>query len=238
MHPKDSGLFLSEAVFNRTLALLPLVGYALLLFALIDSVVLWIPPQPLNPVWVLETMGQMVEGAWVWLVGLVFVFYGRLGYVERWELQLWRCLSWVGLLLGLFYLLMVPVGVRTTWSIYQRHQLEFNAQMAQQVQEFQRVRNHLEQSQTLAELREWADWVFPQVPLSLSTDREELKTQLRRELIQAEMLWESELKAQTATKSVLLWKQSVKWHLGALVGGVSFLWIWGKTRWTRHFRSR
>ncbi|MDJ1176326.1 HpsJ-like protein, cyanoexosortase A-associated [Roseofilum capinflatum] len=237
-HPKDSGLFLSEAVFNRTLLLLPLVGYTLLGLTVIHTVILFIPFQPLNAVWVLETMGHLVEGCWFPLLGLACILYGRWGYVDRWELRLWRFLSRMTLWVGLGYLLMVPVGIRQTWQIDGMNQIQLQAQMAEYNQVFVQAQERLEQSQSLEDLNELRVWMFPDRLLPIPDNAQELKEQLQQELIQTQAQWEEQLESQGRGRRLTLIKQSVKWNLGAILAGVAFLWFWNKTRWSRHVRLR
>ncbi len=56
---------------------LRLVGYGLLLFALIDTLLVFYPPQFTNAAWELQTMGAVVERLPVPLLGLVMVFFGE-----------------------------------------------------------------------------------------------------------------------------------------------------------------
>lgn len=238
LHPKDSGLFLSEAVFNRTLVLLPMVGYTLLGLTVINTVILFIPFQPLNPVWVLETMGHLVEGCWFPLLGLVCILYGRWGYVDRWELRLWRFLSRMMLLVGLGYLLMVPVGIRQTWKIEGMNQAQLQSQMVEHHQVFADAQERLQQSQSIEDLNELRVWIFPNRVLPIRDNPQEFKKQLQQDLVQTQRAWEGQLRSQRRAQRLTLMKKSVKWNLGAIVGGVAFLWLWNKTRWSRHVRLR
>jgi len=238
LHPKDSGLFLSEAVFNRTLTLLPLVGYTILGLTVLNTVIVLIPFEPFNPVWVLETMGHWVEGCWFPLLGLVCILYGRWGYVDRWELRLWRFLSQMTLLVGLGYLLMVPLGIYQTCEIDRINQTQLNSQMAQHNQVFAQAQEGLQQSQSLEDLNQLRLWMFPDRLLPILDDPQELKAHLQQELAQTEMEWETQLKRQGRAQRLTLIKQSVKWNLGAILAGAAFLGIWNRTRWTRHVRLR
>jgi hypothetical protein len=237
-HPNDSGLFLSEAVFNRTLLLFPLVGYTILGLTLINMVILLIPLQPLNGVWVLETMGHLVEGCWFPLLGLVCILYGRWGYVDRWELRIWRFLSQMTLWIGLGYLLMVPVGIRQTWQIDTMNQAHLQSQRVEQSQVFVQAQERLQESVSLEDLNALRAWMFPDRIFPVLENPQELKKQLQQELTQAQAQWEGQLELHRKGQRLTLIKQSVKWNLGAMIAGVAFLGIWHKTRWSRHVRLR
>ena len=57
--------------------ILRLVGYGLLVMAIIDLLFLLIPPQLMNPLWEFQTMGAIVERIPVTLLGIVLVYYGE-----------------------------------------------------------------------------------------------------------------------------------------------------------------
>ena len=218
--------------------LLPVMGYTLLLFALIDSVVLFIPLHPSNPVWILETLTKLVERSWVPLFGLVLVFYGRLGYAHRWELQLWSALSRMTLLFGLCYLLALPLGVQNTGRVYRIQQYQFNRNRSLQNEKFAEMKAYLDGGGAIANFAPVALQAFPQMVLPLAETEAELAAKWQAELAKAKTDYNALLDAQHKHDRMALFKQSAKSHLGALVAGIAFLWIWRKTRWARHLRRR
>ncbi|MDJ1181954.1 HpsJ-like protein, cyanoexosortase A-associated [Roseofilum casamattae] len=238
MHPNDSGLFLSEAVFNRTLMLLPVMGYTLLLFALIDSLVLFIPLHPSDPIWILDTLAQSVERSWVTLFGLVLVFYGRLGYADRWELQLWSALSRMALLLGTCYLLALPLGVQNAGRVYQLQQQQFNGDRSAQTERFAEINAYIDRSTSIADFGPVALQAFPEMALPMAETEAELAVKWQAELAKAKASSRARLDERQQRDRMALFKQSAKSNLGTLIAGIAFLWIWRKTRWARHLRHR
>ena len=57
--------------------ILRLLGYGLLLMAVVDLFFLLIPPQFMNPLWEFQTMGAVVERIPLTLLGIVLTFYGE-----------------------------------------------------------------------------------------------------------------------------------------------------------------
>lgn len=59
--------------------ILRLVGYGLLVMAIIDVFFLVIPPQLMNPLWEFQTVGAIVERIPVTLLGIVLIYYDERG---------------------------------------------------------------------------------------------------------------------------------------------------------------
>ncbi|MGK7903025.1 MAG: HpsJ family protein [Hormoscilla sp.] len=112
------GVYLSEKVEARSNSLWSVAGYFLLVFAVIEYVNIFIPFDWTDPVWDLQTIGRVVSDVWIPLLGLLLVFSRQRGYVAKAEMHLLRLLSWVSLLLGMFYMWMLVLGVGHTWEIY------------------------------------------------------------------------------------------------------------------------
>jgi FtsH-binding integral membrane protein len=88
--------------------ILRLVGYGLLVMALVDILFLLIPPQLMNPVWEFQTMGAIIERIPVTLLGIVLVYYGERSDRAPIETLLLRWLSWFCLIFAIFLLITFP----------------------------------------------------------------------------------------------------------------------------------
>ena len=108
-----------------------LSGYALLLLSLFDLVEKLIPLQLMNPVWEFQTLGEIVERVPLPLLGLVLVFYGENYRRVRGEIYLLKFLSWLALLLGVAFWLLIPLGVSNTIRIERQNQEQIVAQVDQ-----------------------------------------------------------------------------------------------------------
>ena len=83
--------------------ILRLVGYGLLLMAIVDIFFLLIPPQLMNPVWEFETMGTIVERIPITLLGMVLVYYGERSDRAPIETLLLKITSWLALFSAIFF---------------------------------------------------------------------------------------------------------------------------------------
>ncbi len=101
----------------RSVALLRLAGYGLLLLSLFDYINIFTPPRFTNPVWEFQVMGEMVEKMPVPLIGFAFVFFGKDAYRKDLEEIAIKVLSWLALVLGIMFLLLIPLGVNNTLRI-------------------------------------------------------------------------------------------------------------------------
>ena len=142
---------LPQNVENQPIVLWRFVGYILLLFSLMDYVEIFVPTHFLDPVWEFQIMGQLVEHIWAPLIGLTFVFIQQ-QYISRFELQVLSFLSWLSLILGLLYLLMLPLGINDIISIYNSTNAQITHQAVQQKEEFSKLTQLLNKAQTNIEI--------------------------------------------------------------------------------------
>lgn len=226
-------LYLLEDVDQQTDLLIRLLGYGLLVIALIDYVYIVIPLQFTNPLWEFQTIGALVEHAGIPLLGLTFVFYRHQGYVVKREKRLLWLLSWVSLLIGLLYLLMVPLGVADAWRIYHVSNTQIATQLSQQSQQFQQIKNQLNQVTSDEQLKQLVGSLASQGDLPQIENPQAFKDQFLAQISQSEQSIKIQADNVRTNQLQTLLKDSLKWNLGALVAGVLFIWIWYITSWTR-----
>ncbi|MGK7903774.1 MAG: HpsJ family protein [Hormoscilla sp.] len=224
---------LSASASTRSYSLLALVGYGLLILALFDYLQIIYPPNFTNPFWEFQAIGRMVERVPVPLLGLMLVFYRPSGTVDRKSLHLLRFLSWVSLLLGLIYLLSLPLGINNTLRIYKANNAQISAQFVRQNERLQPIKYELEQADTDDEIKEMISAITRQSPLPEIDAPQELKGQLLTQIARAEETMRIQSETVRANRRQALLKNSVKWNLGALVSGTLFIMIWHMTRWAR-----
>ena len=226
-------LYLSEVVDQQTLLLIRLLGYGLLVLASIDYVYIVIPAHLTNPLWEFETIGALVEHAALPLLGLIFVFYRHKGYIVKREKKLLWFLSWVSLLLGLLYLLMLPLGVADTWRIYHASNAQITAQLSQQSQEFQQIKGKLNEATTEEQLEQLVASLTPEGGSLQIKDPQAFKDKFLAQITESERKAQVQADTASITQSQELLKNSLKWNLGSLIAGVLFMWVWHLTSWTR-----
>lgn len=229
----NGSLYLSEIVEQHSHLLISLLGYGLLLFALFDYIHIVIPPRFTNPLQEFQMIGAVVEHAVVPLVGLIFIFYRTQGYVKKLEKKLLGFFSWASLLVGILYLLIIPLCVADAWRIYYANNAQIAYQSSQQSQHFQEIKRQLDETITDEQVTKLASELIPQIRSPHIKNTQAFKDQLRGQVSQAEK--SMQIRAYTARTNQMqsLIKDSVKWNLGALVSGILFILIWYFTGWTR-----
>ena len=231
-------LYLSETVEEHSTFLMRLLGYGLLIFALLDYIYIVIPPRFTNPAWELQTIGAFVEHAAIPMLGLMLVFYRYQGYISRIEKNLLGLLSWGSLLLGLLYLLMVPLGIIDTGRIYHSNNTQIDAQVSQQRQQVEQIKVKLNQATTDEQLRQLFASLTPEGRSLKINNPQTFKEQSLAQISQNDRNIQAKADSVRKTQRNALLKNSIKWNIAALVSGILFIWIWHLTRWTRVKESR
>jgi hypothetical protein len=206
-----------------------LVGYGLLLLAFFDIVEIFVPPNFMNPAWEFQAMGSLVERVGVPLLALLLVFSGKQENRTKWERPFLAFLSWLTLLVGLLYILVIPWGLTNTLRLYRSNNEQFQQQYSQQVNQANLVEKQLKET-TPTQL----ETLIKSQGRSLDgKDPQELKTQLLTQLDIAKKQIKTQGEARKSSGNLALFKSSVKWNLGALVAAALFITLWKRTRWAR-----
>ena len=164
-------------------------------------------------------MGKIVETIWAPIMGFAFIFYRRGGTtIGGKELGLLFWLSRLTLLLGILYLLMVPLLVVNTIRIHELNRARLIAQFENNDNQIQQVQEQLD---SVSEEELTAR--FP------NSNKEDLLAQLKQDQNNVEE------QAQSADKEqqLNLINLTVKWGLGAILGATSLILIWRYTSWAR-----
>lgn len=225
--------YLSDLVEERAQAVVNLVGYSLLIFSLFDYLHIIIPPQFTNFIWEFQTIGTLVEHVAVPLIGLAMVFYRPEGFIGKWEKILLGLLSWVCLLLGVLYILMVPLGITDTWRIYNANQAEASARVSQKTQPLQQLKTKLVQAKTNEQLQQVFASLTPENRIPQIDQPQKVKDELLAKISQSQKTVKDQADLAAANQRKTLLKNSLKWNLGALVAGVFLICIWRFTDWAR-----
>ena len=232
-HDLNGWVYLLEGAEQRSQLLLPLLGYGLLVFALVDYIHIIIPVHFTDPNWELQTIGALVEQAAIPLLGLMFVFYRRQGYMRNSERILLMFLSWLALLVGLLYLLMLPLGITDTWRLYHANNAQIAAQ-SQQIQQFQQIKEDLNQAKTNKQIKQLLTSLTPpQLRSEEVKNPKTLKDQFLVQISQTQRSMQVQADSMQTNQRQALIKNSVKWNLGALISGTLLIWFWHLTNWAR-----
>ncbi|HLO52124.1 MAG TPA: HpsJ family protein [Kamptonema sp.] len=208
------------------------VGYGLLVLSLLDIIATFTPPNFLNPVWELQTIGALVERVPVPLLGLALIFFGEdYDRSEKEDLVL-KFLSWLCLLLALVFVLMIPLGIVNTLKINNQNNQQITQQAGQQLSQLKQVEERLTKGSP-EDLKNLANELTRLGVQANTQNPEELKKQILSRIDPAKQQLENQSKAVQSNQRLVLLKNSVKWILGALISSVLFFTIWKGTDWAR-----
>ena len=204
------------------------LGYGLLVLALFDVVEMFVPPNFMNPAWEFQTIGALVERVPVPLIGLAFVFYGEMNFRKRWEFPVLKVLSWLALVMGVIYILSIPLGVINAARLQRQSSTQINILSKQQINRAEQVKKQIDLATP-----EQIDNLLKRQGRSLELEPEKLKQRLLGEVSQAKQKIKSQAKATESSRGLNLLKKAVKWNLGAVVAGILCINIWKGTDWAR-----
>ena len=212
------------------------IGYGLLILSLMDVIFLLFPPQIMNPAWEFQTIGGLVERVAVPLIGFLLVFYGeRIGRL-RWEFPLVKILSWLTLLIGLLFLLLIPLGIVNTIRLDKQAQSQISSQVDLNINQIQEVKKQLETAQTPEEMENLLRRLDSQgraPDIQTPEQVQKVKEEVSNFIANAESQLSNQANVVQSDQRLTLLKNSIKWNLGALISATLFLMIWRATRWAR-----
>lgn len=205
------------------------VGYGLLMLTLLDIISMMVPLHLMDPVWEFQTMGSLVERVPVPLLGLGLVFYGEANFRRGWEQIVLKFLCWICLLLGVFFLLLIPLGISNTVRLNVQNETQISAKYKQDMARIEQLEKQLR-----ATNNQQLESFFRSQGQSLTNKNpQDAKQQLLSQFSTAKQTIPNQYQQIRANQHLTLLKNSVKWNLGALICGFLFIYIWRLTRWAR-----
>ncbi len=204
-----------------------LVGYGLLILTLFDVISAFVPPQFSNPGWQFQTAGGFVERSAVPLIGFAMIFYGNNEARKKRELLALKALSWISLLTGVFYLVLLVILFITFPGLNDRGQEQINAQYNPEITKLQQIQAQVEKAPA-AQIE-----ALMKSNKAAGTDPQIFKSKLLQDAATAEKNLKDRASITKSSQKTALIKNSVKWGLGALVSAVLFIRIWAATNWAR-----
>lgn len=234
--PAIDQLWKFSAGLSKSIGVARWVGYGLLVMAFFDVVVILVPPVLMNPAWELRAIQELVERVPVPLLGLALVFLGERDQRTRWEPLILNILSWLTLLVGILFFLLVPLGVVNTIRLEARNTQQITQQVEQRQAQIQQVRVAIGQATTVEQMQLLISQLDSQgrTPQIQNTQQlAEVKQQLSTFLEQGETQMQEQAEEQKKSQRWGLLEDSVKLNLGALVSAALFISIWRLTGWAR-----
>ena len=232
LEEKPSIFFISSEVEQKSFVIVPWIGYGLLLFTIIEFIYVLIPLQLTDAVWTFQTIGRLVERVPVPLLAFLLIFHRPQQQIKKIELILLRFLSGFALLVGILYLLMIPLGVINTQQINQVNTQQIESQVLQQTQSLQTLRDRLDNAKAESEIQQFLVDLARQGSIPEFNNPQTAKSQILERIANTEKRIINQAQATKSQKREALIKNSVKWNVGALIAGVWFILIAYLTRWT------
>ncbi|WP_404790751.1 HpsJ family protein [Altericista sp. CCNU0014] len=223
---------------RKTLRALNWVGYGFLVFFLTDVVTILLPPNFGNPVWEFGVFRNLVERVTLPLIGFGLVFVGDYSLRSRGEILTLRVLSYLALILGFAYFILMIFGISSTVQIDRqnnekitqegndtRTKLELAEQVFQSVKTIEQMEVFLSRFDSQGRTPNIKDdREFQVAKQRFSEFLEKGKKQLKAKIQEARS---------TQRKNLL--KNSLKWNLRALLSGVLFVILWRGTTEVRRY---
>ena len=131
----------------------PIVGAALVIFAIFQYAYILYPMQPGNADWEFRIIGVLVDNAFTPILGIGLFLFGCAVEMPLWRLVGARILTWLSLVLALVYILLVPLGIndglRLSRTMNTQMATAENVARAQQ----QKIRQVLDNATNMQELQ-------------------------------------------------------------------------------------
>ena len=220
----------------RSIHLVRWVGYGFLVLSFFDLIDILYPPDLMNPSWELQTIGQLVERVAVPLLAFILIFFGERNSRDRWEIPVLNLLSWLTLLYGIIFLLLIPLGLFNTLRIDRQANQQLSTQANQVQTQIQQVQEELKTVNSPADMEDLLSRINPQVrtpEIESFQQFEEIKTRLSTVVANSDQQIATRVKETRSAQRQNLLKRSIKWNLGALIVGALFISIWKGTLWAR-----
>jgi len=230
--PQEGMIFLPKIVESLSYPLIPLIGYGFLGLSFFDHLNIIYPVEISNPSWIVETIGQISERIPILWIGLLLVFFRREGYVRRREIGGLKFLSWLCLLLGIIYLIMIPMMIGNTVRLSRVIDTQIEARTSEQTEKLKRARDQVSKTKE-QDISAYLRYQNSQTGLPQTSTPEQFKENLLQKANKD--ISELAAKSQTLKANQIgdLTKRTIKWSLGNLLSTFVCIWVWHLTRWTR-----
>ena len=217
-----------------TISILRIVGYGLLMMAVVDFINIFIPPQLMNPDWELQFIGSVIERIPVTFLGIVFVFYEDTNYRTPIEKILLKVTSWSCLVLAILLILAIPLNINNAFRIYHEYNARINYQLLPRlevIQDFQTQIDAANSSQNIAEIIQKQASTKVKIPEPLDVDK--FKDSITKNLQQESDSLQNSAQEHRSKKRYQLLKKVIKYNLGALIAIFLLIFVWKNTFWAR-----
>jgi transcriptional antiterminator Rof (Rho-off) len=203
---------------------LRVVGYILVLLAILDAIVSLVPPEFMNPNWEFATIGQFVERSPVSLIGLALVFHRGKHLRGRLEQPLLKPLCGLAIVVGCLYCLSVPLTLGDGVRLQQQAEVQAEQARVQQLAKLKTLKASLGKASP-EQLQSVAKGLEAQEVPSLPTTEANLRAELLSRIDAAKDAALGQSAESTRKAQFELRKTVVKWVMGAVLAGIGFIYL-------------
>lgn len=205
--------------------ILHLIGYGLLLVAVVNIGLAIAPWQSINP---LEEfpIGRVIETMPIVLLGMILVYYQQ-GDRTSIEVAILKTLSWLSLASAILLLAIIPLNISNSWLIYHR-QIMPSAVTLDRQDLIQQFREQLETANSKAEIGAVLQQQVAPINISDLVNVPQLKDNILTDLSSDRNTITSP--TFRGEKRSMLLKNCLRWNLGALVASTLFFTFWQSSR--------
>ena len=234
---KTKSILQTSVDSQKTLSIIRMVGYGLLLLSCIDLLYVLLPPELTKPVWEYHTMGDLAKLAPVPLLALMLVFYGETFSRKRIERPILRFLSWLTLVIAIVFFLLLPLTLFDSVRISRFNNEQITAQVDQQKLQIDATKKQLEKAnpEQLQSLIPKPDEKgnLPDAP----KNPEQAKQQILGNLQKAKDQADAQATQARSNLRLNLFKNTAKLIFQVLIAGSIFAYVWKCTQWARQTQS-
>ncbi len=217
-----------------TISILRIVGYGLLMMAVVDFMNLLIPPELMNPDWEFQIIASVIERIPVTFLGIVFVFYEDTNYRTPIEKMLLKIISWSCLVFAIFLILAIPLNINNAFRIYHKYNASINYQLIPRlevIQDFQTQIESADSQENIAKILQKQSSTKIKIPESL--DINNFKDSITEKLQKEETSLQNTAQSSRNKKRYQLLRKVIKYNLGALISIYLLIFVWKNTFWAR-----
>ncbi|MDJ0724335.1 MAG: HpsJ family protein [Prochloraceae cyanobacterium] len=208
-----------------------LVGYVFVILTLLDLGYLLIHPQFFNPQWEMRTIGKAIETVWAILLGFLLIFHlPETTSIKPQKFKQLSRLSWLAFAIGIIYLLMIPMLGNNARIIAKNNRAQSIQLIERKTLQFKQFEQKLSGTSN-ANLAQFLQ--FKESDKMTIKSPEKLRKKLIKDVRGKREKIENQLKKQLLIKQKNLIKVTLKWTIGAIISGVSFIMMWKWTKWIR-----
>lgn len=229
--------FPSEGHEWRSIFLLRILGYCLLLFVLFDLIYILFPPRLMNPVWEFQTIGAIIDRMALPLLGFVLVFLGEGNLRTRIEVFILKYLSWLSLVIAILLGLLIPLCLSNTLRINNINNSNITTQATQQMSQIKQFEEQLDKA-TTNDLETLLGRIKAQNTAPEIANPEDLKNRLLADSNKAKKNLEVQVATARQNRRIELIKTALKAIIGAIISIFLLIRIWQATRWARKSMRR